>query len=634
MASQPTYAEFLKQQLTIEPLTGPTPPKNYLTRFPDELYHKAPESHLLRFIYALIGPAGVGWLQKQTYEERLITEAGGLELFNLDRFYGDPFQFGRILEETYDQDPLGVLTRDEWNTIRSKDEAYRSRAIDFVNGARAGNTPLGMKLVARSGLGHEVEIIENYKYLFDTHSDDPIGLPFYGKSNSLNEFIILPRQETPRSEEQTIHITFDVSAPPTGGNFVIWFNGHGTSIDWDADLFDVQEALQALPSIGPNNVAVRGGPAPENDFIVRFVNRFSNEDVPELTAEPSFTGGINVDVEITTTTTSVEAGDETVFIPPRDKHHLQEALDRIRPVATVPTFAEASGRTQRQNWNTVLASSEYHEVTRYVSGQSAVRWPMVDNVHWIESGKEKEAPRVARDLQFHYSGFHNIASITAYGDDALPSEHTGQFGPTQKKLPGFAFLGSADDTLTYTADRSLADYFEPLTITSQTTNGTSLINGIYPTDYLNRPNVPVVKYLDEQFWASKERASGAEYLELDFGAVRAVNFLALEVSHKPLTIEIAYDSLDQAPRTNFIEVTPIAPYPSAVSYDGDLNPWATLEFHFENDLGRIPYTRLLRIKFERDQDTLNPFLYDAVTQTQNPWSVEVRNLRAGRNVSS
>jgi hypothetical protein len=158
----PDFTGTIDTRAFLAPLGGPEHPISYLDRFPDEVYTKAIDSRLVRFMYALMGPAGVGWLRKNYLSARLMLEDHGFETFDLDGFYGNPIAFGRILEEIYETDPSGSLTRDQWEAIRAKDAAYRSRAIDYVSGARAGNTPFGMHLVARSGLGHEVEIIENY----------------------------------------------------------------------------------------------------------------------------------------------------------------------------------------------------------------------------------------------------------------------------------------------------------------------------------------------------------------------------------------------------------------------------------------------------------------------------------------
>lgn len=634
----PIYSESITQHHILEPLLGPGRLAEYLDRFPDELYHKAPESHLIRLLSILVGPSGVGELRRQAFEQRLITEANGLELFDLDAFYANPFAFGRITEELYEDDPFGLLTREQWETIKAKDEAYRSRAIDFMNGARAGNTPLGMKLVARSGLGHEVEIIENYKYFFDLHSDNPIGLDYYGKTSELQEFIVLPRQETPRNEEQTITIT----GQPTSGNFVLRFKGEITTpIAYDADLYDVQNALEALPSIGANNVRVRGGPAPDFPFTVRFVNQLYATDVPELIPEGDFAGGSYPDIDVDTTISGLNQEDEVIHVSSKVKHNLQTALDRVRPVTSIPTIGEAQNLHRRQNWKSAVASSEFNEVVRYVTGQPAVPWPPVDSLHWIERNVEKEAPRAVKDMQYHYNGFHNVRDVN------VSSYHVGRFNPIQFKR--YRYLNSKDDTLAYTGDRITADYFEPLNVTTYAFDSRSLdatmplamrrgktgmINGHYPTNYVGLPETPTIKYKEEQFWASQERPDGPETVELDFGVVRAVNYLYMEVSRKPLDIAIDIDLLDDEEERTYVPVTPGAVFPSTVSYDaGDQNPWVGLEFHFEDAYHRVPFTRYLRITFTRDADPLD-FLIDPRTGATTPWSIEARNLRVGRNISN
>src|SRR3954469_8703630 len=156
----PTFSAVVDQRFFREPFSGPKRPRLYLDRFPDEVYNKAPESHLLRFMYAVLGPAGVGWFRKEVLAARLKLEDNGFELFNLEGFYGNPFQFGRILNELYEDDPLGVLTREQWNAIKVKDESYRNCALDFFMAARLGTTQEGMRLAAKSALAHDAVVVE------------------------------------------------------------------------------------------------------------------------------------------------------------------------------------------------------------------------------------------------------------------------------------------------------------------------------------------------------------------------------------------------------------------------------------------------------------------------------------------
>jgi hypothetical protein len=210
MATLPTVQDVVNQNIALEPIGGPKDVFYYLNLFPEEIYQKSPDSHLYKFMRAMLGESGINWLRKNHMEARLLLEELGIDLFDLDKFYGNIFGFGRILEESFDEDPFGVIPKDVWDQIKAKNSSYRNRALDFVNGARAGNTPFGMRLIAQSGLGHDVEIVENYKYLYDLHSDDPLGLPRFGKTTSTEEMIVLPRREIGESTENSVDELYEI----------------------------------------------------------------------------------------------------------------------------------------------------------------------------------------------------------------------------------------------------------------------------------------------------------------------------------------------------------------------------------------------------------------------------------------
>lgn len=647
LINRPTYSERVRQKTTLEPLTGPQHIRNLLYRFPEDLYHKAPETHLYKFLTALIGPAGVGSLAKQSFQARTALEEAGVQLFDLENFFGDPLSFPRILEEVYAIDPEGLQVFDDQETIRLSDERYRSRILDYVAGARAGTTPLGMRLAAKAGLGHEVEIVENYWHFYDLHSDDPLGFPYYGRSASLQEMIVLPRREESVSEVQTITLTDG----PTAGNLILKFDGQlTTTIAYDAEAYEVEAALRALSNIGENGVEVTGGAGPDTPWVVYFRGHLSNRDVPTLQAIPNLTGpvGTDPDVEITVETGGQESTEETVAISSRQQHELQTALDKVRPVGTIPTVADAAGTRTRQHWANVYASSEYNEIVRFVTGQRQVNWPPVDGIRWIERGIEKEAPRVVHDSQYHYVGFHTPLSVRAHTDAALDdadyeedysvladyrSEHIGRFDAQLAYLPIFDYLRHTDDILRFTADRALADYAEPLNIAT-VADRTTLVNGVYPSEYVGLKGVPTVKYKEEQFWASLERVSGTEYLEIDFGSPVALNFINLEISRKPVNIEVAYDCLGLGTRRDFCVISNTqagTDVPTTVAPSNeDSNPWEGLAFFFEDGLGRPIITQYLRLGFTRQAD----FLTNPTTSSAVPWSIEVRNMRLGRNTAN
>lgn len=649
--STPNFTGTIDQRFFLAPLGGPKNPVSYLDRFPDELYNKSLDSHLVRFLYALLGPAGIGWLRKNYLDARLKLEDFGLETFELDRFYANPLKFGRILEEIYDEDPSGLLSPTDWERIRAKDSRYRNRALDYVTGARAGNTPLGMHLVARSGLGHEAEIVENYRYVYDQLSDDPIGIPHQGKTMSTEEMIVVPRRELPRSEVQTITI----SGTPTGGTFTLFFpigdetSNTSTSIAHNATRDAIQLILENITSIGIGNVKVYGGPLPDTPIEIHFTGDLAYRDVPKLTALSALTGGTAPTITVVTSLSGVDQAEETVSISPRDQQYLREALDRIKPVTTIVSFNPGNGLASRQVWNNATGSSSYIEVQRYVTGSADVSWPAPTPKYWIEPFIENRAPKAKGGLSHHYQGFHDTIVVYSYTEEALndPSylsdrsvlegyrnEHIGPFSTYQKIL--FPILNRVVPIdFQYNSDMVLADYAEPLTVQQKTHDGsTSLINGIYPVEYQDLPGVPAIKYRDDQFWASIERPTGDDYLELDLGIPQPINFLSFEATGKPFDISVDYDLLDQGPARSWKGVTLTQGIPSVTSLGytvSTVNPWVNAKMWFENSLGETIFTRYLRIKFSRRNDPNSPFTESDGTLL--PYSLEVRNLRVGRNNS-
>jgi hypothetical protein len=644
----PDFTDTINQSFFIEPLGGPLNPVNYLDRFPEEVYNKSVDSHLVKFIYSLLGPAGVGWLRKTYLEARIQLEEYGVELSDLDDFYGDPLKFGRILEEIYDDDPRGLLNREDWEKIRAKDAAYRARALDYVRGMRLGNTPAGMKLVARSGLGHEVEIVENYKYLYDQHSDDPLGLPYYGVTNSTEEMIILPRRELAQSEVQQITINGTV----TGGFFTIGFNGiNSANIAWNSgERETIRTFLEAIPTIGSGNIAVTGGPLPSVPIQLQFKGRLAHRDVPQVYTSNALTGtGVGILVE--TLRGGIEAVDELGVIPPRDQHHLIAALEHLRPMTTIMTYKPASGTQSRIIWNAISGTSNYIEVVRYVTGAVRVPWPTTGSRYWIEQGIEHEGRRVHGDMQYHYTGFHAVSKAVAYNENALaldeyddlnaltavliPNEHIGTYTNYQRNL--FSLLGGNDSQFQNVADFAMADYAEPLTVTTQQDESVGaghVVNGIYPAEYQDLPGVPPLKYRHEQFWGSIERETGDDYLELDLGSVQAVNYLTFEATRKPYAITLDYDVLDQGATRRFVNVVPHDTLPSnwnlgySPSY---VNPWEQITINFTDCRKQMVYARFLRLKFSRRSDSNSPFV--GPNGELRPYSIEIRNLRVGRSVA-
>lgn len=101
------------------------------------------------------------------------------------------------------------------------------------------------------------------------------------------------------NEVQTVTIT----GGPTGGTFTLTFDTQTTSpIAYNATAADVQAALEALSNIEPGDVTCTGGPLPGTAVTVTFGGRYNGQNVPQMTATGSFTGGTSPAVTVATTT--------------------------------------------------------------------------------------------------------------------------------------------------------------------------------------------------------------------------------------------------------------------------------------------------------------------------------------------
>jgi hypothetical protein len=136
------------------------------------------------------------------------------------------------------------------------------------------------------------------------------------------------------------------------------------------------------------------------------------------------------------------------------------------------------------------------------------------------------------------------------------------------------------------------------------------------------------------FWSSTDRLPGtSEELVIDLGSAQAINYLAFETILKPVNVSVFYDNLDDPTTRRWVEVTSElgSEFPSYLIASPQASAWTFLEFHFTNVKTEIPFSRYVRIVFDRREGDV--FLFDAVNETQIPWSIEVRNLRVARNVS-
>lgn len=104
------------------------------------------------------------------------------------------------------------------------------------------------------------------------------------------------------NEAQTVTIT----GTPTGGTFTLTYSGETTTaIAYNAVAAAVQAALLALDAFDANDVVVTGGPGPGTPYVVTFADDFGGQNVDQMSATSSLTGGSTPAVAVTTTTPGV-----------------------------------------------------------------------------------------------------------------------------------------------------------------------------------------------------------------------------------------------------------------------------------------------------------------------------------------
>ena len=101
-----------------------------------------------------------------------------------------------------------------------------------------------------------------------------------------------------------------ITGSPTGGSFTLSFTPPGggaaqttAAIAFNATATAVRTALEALPGIGVGNVNATGGPLPGAAVNVVFQGTLGCQDIPQMTATSSLTGGTSPTVTVTTSTT-------------------------------------------------------------------------------------------------------------------------------------------------------------------------------------------------------------------------------------------------------------------------------------------------------------------------------------------
>lgn len=137
-----------------------------LAHFPGDLYDLRPQSHLTRFLKAILGDAGFGHIRKRYLLARLQQTFRSTHFYDLDRFYGALFGAQRLRAERLPLNPMtSVGTSDEWDQIHGADTSFRERVHALAKAIPLGATVPGMKTAAEAVTSVPCEVIETWRSL-------------------------------------------------------------------------------------------------------------------------------------------------------------------------------------------------------------------------------------------------------------------------------------------------------------------------------------------------------------------------------------------------------------------------------------------------------------------------------------
>lgn len=142
-----------------------------MRHFFEGVYDLSPQSHLSRFVKAIMGESGVGYLSKVYAYAHSQSVLATMRYADLDAFYGDVLGLKRMSWER--TDPALYYTANtpaQWDEIEARDASYRARIEAFSRAIGLGGTPAGLIGVASALLGVEVRLYESYLALDESGS--------------------------------------------------------------------------------------------------------------------------------------------------------------------------------------------------------------------------------------------------------------------------------------------------------------------------------------------------------------------------------------------------------------------------------------------------------------------------------
>lgn len=175
----PSAPSIAQVQNATNLLIGDRTIRSRMDHFPGDLYDLRDESHLVRFVSALIGDSGAGQLRKRYLLARIQSMLDSANFYDLDGFYGAIFGSGRRPSEELPLDPyVDVETPDEWDQIMAIDARYRERIVALAAAIPMAATLPGIRQASEAILGVDCEVYEVWRFI-DAGTNTVAPLPLW-----------------------------------------------------------------------------------------------------------------------------------------------------------------------------------------------------------------------------------------------------------------------------------------------------------------------------------------------------------------------------------------------------------------------------------------------------------------------
>lgn len=223
-----------------------------LEHFDPQVYVADSSTTLYKFIDALCGDAGAGSLKKEIFLQRLSGALTGIYGSDLDYIFGNVHFLSRTSSEAYPYNSMtDMLTSEQWDEVRVKDQWYRNRIREFFIACSLGGTIDGLRQIVHAATSVDCEVFEVWRYMDNFGLTGVLGR---APTSVRNEVVIKPyKAALDPQETRTLRTMLDKSMP-LDSIMTIDVNGLSVSapvpvraITADSTYFQVERVVTGTP---------------------------------------------------------------------------------------------------------------------------------------------------------------------------------------------------------------------------------------------------------------------------------------------------------------------------------------------------------------------------------------------------